>query len=260
MTTLCIRQETGFIQLQPIIRWLAQTKKKWSQVPCQKRNQTKKKTTVAEIICSGFIPQIEHWKVPMSVVSSCSDLCRRLSPRLQWQWLLPDNKKLVFVGFTDQFLLSFYTHSLKMHPAAPKPVLPSKASWHRWRLLLQTHVKGAGILLLLLWTSCHLGYWQKDAGNKDLSTISYHRSGQYMGISVAKPARPHGCSTDHMEIRSLKISPCVSSNIDSPLINHAVIQRVFQCKLGSTGVGCRRDIFCCMRTQFWKRLNKFYSA
>lgn len=28
MTTLCIRQETGFIQLQPIIRWLAQTKKK----------------------------------------------------------------------------------------------------------------------------------------------------------------------------------------------------------------------------------------
>jgi len=132
MTTLCIRQETGFIQLQPIIRWLAQTKKKWSQVPCQKRNQTKKKTTVAEIICSGFIPQIEHWKVPMSVVSSCSDLCRRLSPRLQWQWLLPDNKKLVFVGFTDQFLLSFYTHSLKMHPAAPKPVLYGLYEFPLW--------------------------------------------------------------------------------------------------------------------------------
>lgn len=51
----------------------------------------------------------------MSAVSSCSELCRRLSPRLQWQWLLPDNKKLVFVGFTGQFLLSFYTQSLKMH-------------------------------------------------------------------------------------------------------------------------------------------------
>lgn len=67
----------------------------------------------------------------MSAVSSCSELCRRLSPRLQWQWLLPDNKKLVFVGFTGQFLLSFYTHSLKMHPAAPRPLLPSMASWHR---------------------------------------------------------------------------------------------------------------------------------
>lgn len=175
----------------------------------------------------------------MSAVSSCSNLCKRLSPSLKWQWLLPDNKKPVFVGFTGQFLLSFYTHSLKMHPAAPKPVLPSMASWHRGGLSLQTHVKGAGLFgmnySVTLWTSCHLGYWQKDADYKDLPTISYHRSGQYTGLSVAKPARPHGWSTDHVEIRSLETSSCVSSNVDSLLINHAVIQRVFQCKLRNTG-------------------------